>query len=51
MERWRFGGGVLALAALVGLAPTSAQQRGTENGEWRYLGGDAPLAPAVPAQS
>ena len=42
MKRSRFGCGVLALAALLGVPPAaSAQLTGTENGEWRYLGGDA----------
>lgn len=42
MKRSRFGCGVLALAALLGVpSTTSAQLTGLENGEWRYLGGDA----------
>src|SRR5215210_4445894 len=42
VKRSRFGFGVLALAGLLGV-PGSAQQQlpGVENGEWRYLGGDA----------
>ena len=41
-KRSRFGCGVLALAVLLGLPSSgSAQLTGTENGEWRYLGGDA----------
>jgi len=40
--RSRLGGGVLALLALFGVsAPGFAQLTGVENGEWRYLGGDA----------
>ena len=42
MKRSRFGCGVLALAALLGVPSAgSAQLTGVENGEWRYLGGDA----------
>ena len=42
MKRSRFGCGVLALAALLGVPSAgSAQRTGLENGEWRYLGGDA----------
>jgi len=42
MKRSRVGGGALALAALMGtVAAASAQLTGLENGEWRYLGGDA----------
>ena len=42
MKRFRFGCGVLALAALLGVPSAgSAQRTGLENGEWRYLGGDA----------
>jgi quinoprotein glucose dehydrogenase len=38
----RFVRGVLTLAAIAGLQSTgSAQLAGTENGQWRYLGGDA----------
>ncbi len=41
-KRSRFGCGVLALAALLGVPSAgSAQLTGLENGEWRYLGGDA----------
>ena len=42
IKRFRFGCGVLALAALLGVPSAgSAQTTGLENGEWRYLGGDA----------
>ena len=42
MKRSQFGCGVLALAALLGVPSVgSAQLTGVENGEWRYLGGDA----------
>ena len=42
MKPSRFGCGVLALAAVLGFASSgAAQQTGVENGEWRYLGGDA----------
>jgi glucose dehydrogenase len=42
MKRTRFGCGGLALAALLGVPSAgSAQLTGLENGEWRYLGGDA----------
>ena len=42
MKRSRFACGVLASAALLGVPSTgSAQLTGVENGEWRYLGGDA----------
>ena len=42
MKRSRFSCSVLALAALLGVPPAgSAQLTGVENGEWRYLGGDA----------
>ena len=42
MKRTRFGCGALALAALLGVPSAgSAQLTGLENGEWRYLGGDA----------
>jgi quinoprotein glucose dehydrogenase len=42
MKRFRFGCGVLALAALLGVpSGGSAQLTGLQNGEWRYLGGDA----------
>ena len=42
MKRSWFGCGVLALAALLGVPSAgSAQLTGVENGEWRYLGGDA----------
>ena len=42
MKRSRFGRGVLALAALLCVPSAgSAQTTGLENGEWRYLGGDA----------
>ena len=41
-KRSWFGCGVLALAALLGVpSASSAQLTGVENGEWRYLGGDA----------
>ncbi len=42
MKRPRLVSGILALAVLPGLASRGAgQQPGLENGEWRYLGGDA----------
>ena len=42
MKRSLFGCGVFALTALMGVGSVgSAQQTGSENGEWRYLGGDA----------
>ena len=42
MKRFRVGGGVVALVTLVCVPHTgSAQLRGVQNGEWRYLGGDA----------
>ena len=43
MTRYRRTGGVLAaLACLLGAAsPAAAQLPGVEDGEWRYLGGDA----------
>ena len=42
MKQSRFGCGALALAALLGVPSAgSAQLTGVENGEWRYLGGDA----------
>ena len=42
MKRSRFGCGVLALAALLGVPSSgSGQLTGVENGQWRYLGGDA----------
>ena len=42
MRRLRFGCGVLALAALPGITSAiSAQLRGIESREWRFLGGDA----------
>src|SRR5215211_7498300 len=42
MKASRFGRVSLMLAALLGIAsPGAAQQPGVENGEWRYLGGDA----------
>jgi quinoprotein glucose dehydrogenase len=42
MKKSRFGCGVLTLAALLGIPSAgSAQQTGRENGQWRYLGGDA----------
>ncbi len=38
----RFGSGVLTLVALLSVpSGTSAQRTGVENGEWRFLGGDA----------
>jgi glucose dehydrogenase len=38
----RFVRGILTIAAIAGLQSTgSAQLAGTENGQWRYLGGDA----------
>jgi outer membrane protein assembly factor BamB len=42
MKRTRFGCGALALTVILG-APSAgtAQLAGVENGEWRYLGGDA----------
>jgi quinoprotein glucose dehydrogenase len=41
-NRNRVAAGALALAALVSVpSGTSAQLAGLENGEWRYLGGDA----------
>jgi glucose dehydrogenase len=40
--RCRFARGVLAAVALLGVSSNgSAQMTGVENGEWRYLGGDA----------
>jgi glucose dehydrogenase len=42
MNRFRHGCGIVALAALVCLPQIgSAQLGGVQNGEWRYLGGDA----------
>ena len=42
MKQLRFGSGLLAVALLLGVPSAgSAQQTGVENGEWRYLGGDA----------
>ena len=42
MKRSHFGCDVLALAVLLGVPwAGSAQQAGLENGQWRYLGGDA----------
>ena len=42
MNRFRCDCGVLALVALLGVpAVSSAQLTGVEDGEWRYLGGDA----------
>ncbi len=43
MKRTRLAAGVLLTTAalLAATAPGSAQLSGTENGEWRYLGGDA----------
>ena len=42
IRRFQFGCGVLALAAVLGVPwAGSAQRPGPENGEWRYLGGDA----------
>ena len=42
LKRSRVGCGVLVLAALVGIPLEGfAQLPGVENGEWRYLGGDA----------
>jgi glucose dehydrogenase len=42
MKIAEFGCGVLALAVILGVpSPSVAQQTGVENGEWRYLGGDA----------
>ena len=42
MKRSLFGCGVFVLTALMGVGSVgSAQQTGSENGEWRYLGGDA----------
>jgi quinoprotein glucose dehydrogenase len=49
------GIGVLGLASLTVYAQISATQRGTENGEWRTLGGDightrySPLSQITPA--
>ena len=38
----RVGCGVLVLTVLLGVPPiSSAQLPGVENGEWRYVGGDA----------
>jgi glucose dehydrogenase len=42
MKRFRLSCGVLALATLLGVPSGGlAQLTGTENGQWRYLGGDA----------
>ena len=42
MKRSQIGFGVLSVAALLGGASAvSAQLTGLEDGEWRYLGGDA----------
>ena len=42
MNRFRCDCGVLALVAFLGVpAASSAQLTGVEDGEWRYLGGDA----------
>ena len=42
MRRSQFDCGVLALAAVLSVPSAgSAQTTGLENGEWRYLGGDA----------
>ena len=50
MTRSRFGCAVLALAAVLHVGPdSSAQTPGLENGEWRYLGGDAGHTRSAPA--
>ena len=50
MTRSRFGCAVLALAAVLHVGPDgSAQTPGLENGEWRYLGGDAGHTRSAPA--
>ena len=41
MMRWQIGGAALAAAFVVFQSAGSAQLPGVENGEWRYLGGDA----------
>lgn len=42
MKAFRHGCGIVALAALVCLPQIgSAQLTGVQDGEWRYLGGDA----------
>ncbi len=48
-KRSRSGCCALALVALMGVPTTgSAQQPGVENGEWRYLGGDAGSTRSAP---
>ena len=46
MKRSLFACGVLALTALIGVG--SAQEAAPENGEWRYLGGDAASTRSAP---
>ena len=41
MMRWQIGGAALAAAFVVFQSAGSAQLPGVQNGQWRYLGGDA----------